>query len=200
MRSGSQARSGGRYGNCRRCSGKALPRGLVNHANHRRTGADTLARGGSQQRTNGAAALSDDSNDHEIKRTGAPRAHALIHFQHICRLQANHVSRALGLSAALFKTRGTQVHGAFVSPACNQEIALQARGLSFAYREGDWILKDISLSVPSGQITIVMGPSGTGKTTLLKILAGILKPCRGHVEVLNHNIFNLEQRSIASLV
>ena len=87
-----------------------------------------------------------------------------------------------------------------MSPACNQEMALQARGLWFAYREGDWILKDVSLSVPSGQITIVMGPSGTGKTTLLKILAGILKPSRGHVEVLNHNIFNPGQRSIASLI
>ena len=87
-----------------------------------------------------------------------------------------------------------------MSPASRPEISLRAEGLWFAYRETDWILKDVCLSVPSGQITIIMGPSGTGKTTLLKILAGILTPSRGHVEVLNHNITNQSQRSMASLI
>jgi phosphonate transport system ATP-binding protein len=87
-----------------------------------------------------------------------------------------------------------------VNPASRPEIALRAEGLWFAYRETDWILKDVCLSVPSGQITIIMGPSGSGKTTLLKILAGILTPSRGQVEVLNHNIANQPQRSIASLI
>ncbi len=82
----------------------------------------------------------------------------------------------------------------------SQEIALRAEGLWFAYRETDWILKDICLSIPSGQITIIMGPSGTGKTTLLKILAGILIPSRGHVEVFNQDIANQSQRSMASLI
>jgi phosphonate transport system ATP-binding protein len=81
-----------------------------------------------------------------------------------------------------------------------QEIALRAEGLWFAYREPDWILKDVCLSIPSGQITIIMGPSGTGKTTLLKLLAGILKPARGYVEVLSHNITARPQRSTASLI
>lgn len=81
-----------------------------------------------------------------------------------------------------------------------QEIALRTEGLWFAYKEPDWILKDVCLSVPTGQITIIMGPSGTGKTTLLKILAGILTPSRGHVEVLNYNITNQSQRSLASLI
>ena len=87
-----------------------------------------------------------------------------------------------------------------MSRASSQEIALRAEGLWFAYRETDWILKDVCLSIPSGQITIIMGPSGTGKTTLLKILAGILTPSRGQVEVFNHNIANQPQRSIASLI
>lgn len=81
-----------------------------------------------------------------------------------------------------------------------QEVALRADRLWFAYREQDWVLKDVSLSAPRGKITIIMGPSGTGKTTLLKILAGILPPSRGYVEVLNHTITNESQRAIASLV
>jgi len=87
-----------------------------------------------------------------------------------------------------------------VIQASSQKMALRAEGLWFAYRDTDWILKDVCLSIPNGQITIIMGPSGTGKTTLLKILAGILTPSRGHVEVLNHDITNHSQRSLASLI
>ena len=82
----------------------------------------------------------------------------------------------------------------------SQEIALRAQGLWFAYREADWVLNDACLSAPRGKITIIMGPSGTGKTTLLKILAGILPPARGQVEVFHRRITNLTQRTIASLV
>lgn len=82
----------------------------------------------------------------------------------------------------------------------SQEIALRAEGLWFAYREANWVLKDVCLSAPRGRITIIMGPSGTGKTTLLKILAGILTPARGQVEVFDHRITNERQRAISSLI
>lgn len=81
-----------------------------------------------------------------------------------------------------------------------QEAALRAEGLWFAYREPDWVLKDVCLSAPQGKITIIMGPSGTGKTTLLKILTGILTPARGRVEVLDHAITNQSQRTVSSLI
>jgi phosphonate transport system ATP-binding protein len=87
-----------------------------------------------------------------------------------------------------------------VSNGQSQEVALRAAGLWFTYREADWVLKDVWLSAPRGKITIVMGPSGTGKTTLLKILAGILIPTRGQVEVFDHRISNVTQRAISSLI
>jgi phosphonate transport system ATP-binding protein len=62
------------------------------------------------------------------------------------------------------------------------------------------VLKDVCLSAPQGKITIIMGPSGTGKTTLLKILTGILTPARGRVEVLDHAITNQSQRTVSSLI
>ena len=82
----------------------------------------------------------------------------------------------------------------------SQDIALRADGVWFAYREQDWVLKDISLSIPQGRVTIIMGPSGTGKTTLLKVLAGILTPVRGRVELLNQAMEKKNQRSLCSLI
>ena len=50
--------------------------------------------------------------------------------------------------------------------------ALQADRVWFAYRSRDWVLRDVSLSIPAGKHTVIMGPSGTGKTTLLRVLGG----------------------------
>ena len=47
-------------------------------------------------------------------------------------------------------------------------------------------LRNVSLSIPSGGITALIGPDGAGKTTLLRTLAGILSPTRGEVQVLGH--------------
>jgi ABC-type multidrug transport system ATPase subunit len=45
------------------------------------------------------------------------------------------------------------------------------------------VLKNISLTVKRGEVICVMGPNGMGKSTLLSIIAGILPPVRGHVEI-----------------
>ncbi len=47
-----------------------------------------------------------------------------------------------------------------------------------------WSLKDVSLSVSEGELVLCMGPSRAGKTTLLRILMGYIKPTRGKVSVL----------------
>lgn len=45
------------------------------------------------------------------------------------------------------------------------------------------VLTDISLTIPQGSRTAVIGPNGMGKTTFLSVLAGVLEPQRGHVEI-----------------
>jgi NitT/TauT family transport system ATP-binding protein len=49
-------------------------------------------------------------------------------------------------------------------------------------------LRDMSLEFPRGQLTSLLGSSGCGKTTLLKIIAGLLEPTSGHVEVNGINV------------
>jgi ABC-2 type transport system ATP-binding protein len=45
------------------------------------------------------------------------------------------------------------------------------------------VLSHISLEVPAGELVAVMGPNGVGKSTLLGIVAGLMAPAKGHVEI-----------------
>jgi ABC-type lipoprotein export system ATPase subunit len=56
------------------------------------------------------------------------------------------------------------------------------------------VLSDVSLSMSFGDAVAVMGPSGVGKTTLLKILYGLIQPDRGVVEIAGINIYELTRR------
>lgn len=58
---------------------------------------------------------------------------------------------------------------------------LKVRNLSFRYNERTEIFKDVSLDIPAGKSVAVIGISGVGKTTLLDLLAGLLKPQAGSI-------------------
>lgn len=61
------------------------------------------------------------------------------------------------------------------------------------------IFDDISLDIQRGKITAIMGPSGTGKTTLLKIIGGQLFPQAGSILVNGQNIHRLSHKNLYSL-
>ena len=58
---------------------------------------------------------------------------------------------------------------------------LEVKHVDFRYGSGPWILKDISFSVEEGERVAILGPSGYGKSTLAKVIAGYLKPQGGEV-------------------
>jgi zinc transport system ATP-binding protein len=62
------------------------------------------------------------------------------------------------------------------------EIIIEVRGVWFAFN-GQPVLEDVSLAVPRGDFMIVIGPNGGGKTTLLKLMLGLIEPARGTVRV-----------------
>ena len=44
-------------------------------------------------------------------------------------------------------------------------------------------VKDVSLTVPRGELVVLLGPTGAGKTTLLRLVAGLEKPDAGAIEI-----------------
>ncbi len=66
-------------------------------------------------------------------------------------------------------------------------------------RGGREVLRDLDLDVPRGRITAVMGPSGTGKTSLLGLLSGELAPSRGRVLVEGQDLAALDRGGLFAL-
>jgi phospholipid/cholesterol/gamma-HCH transport system ATP-binding protein len=58
------------------------------------------------------------------------------------------------------------------------------------------IWEDLTFDIPKGEITIILGPSGTGKSVLLKHLLGLFKPTSGHVYVDGKDIPSLKEREL----
>ncbi len=78
------------------------------------------------------------------------------------------------------------------------EVVVRIRDLHFS-RGSRKIFDGVDLDIRRGQVTAIMGPSGTGKTTLLKLIGGQLKPQRGTIEVDGHLVHKLPRRKLYEL-
>jgi ATP-binding cassette subfamily B protein RaxB len=62
--------------------------------------------------------------------------------------------------------------------------AMQISGLWFRHSEADpWLLKNLDLPIRPGECIAITGPSGVGKSTLVKLMATLLKPCQGEISI-----------------
>lgn len=62
-------------------------------------------------------------------------------------------------------------------------MQLEAKNIGFRYDNGPWLFRNVDLTVKPGEIVALTGPSGRGKTTLCRILAGFQKPLEGNVTI-----------------
>ncbi len=72
------------------------------------------------------------------------------------------------------------------------------RGLRFS-RGGRPIFDGVDLDIPRGKVTAIMGPSGTGKTTLLRLIGGQLEPEAGSVHVDGQEVARLSRGALYAL-
>jgi phospholipid/cholesterol/gamma-HCH transport system ATP-binding protein len=78
------------------------------------------------------------------------------------------------------------------------DAVVNVRGVHYAIG-GHAIFKGLNMHVRRGSITAVMGPSGTGKTTLLRLIMGQIVARRGHVTVFGKEVAGLERRELYKL-
>jgi ABC-type multidrug transport system ATPase subunit len=77
--------------------------------------------------------------------------------------------------------------------------AIEMLGLSKTYRPQASVpvhaVVHVTLSVPASQVVGILGPNAAGKTTLLKLIAGMVRPTAGHVQVQGHDV--VRERALA---
>ncbi|WP_300751469.1 ABC transporter ATP-binding protein [Janthinobacterium sp.] len=76
-----------------------------------------------------------------------------------------------------------------------QDWALQAQGLRYAYTGSEPVFQDVSISVRKREIVCLLGGSGCGKSSLLRVLAGLQPPSAGNIEFLGKAMLEPDPRS-----
>jgi len=79
------------------------------------------------------------------------------------------------------------------------DILVNVRSLYFSYGQTS-IIKNLNLKIRRGEILGLMGRNGAGKTTMAKLLSGLLRPSRGEVRIKGKRIITLGERERSKLV
>ncbi|HMJ78036.1 MAG TPA: ATP-binding cassette domain-containing protein, partial [Iamia sp.] len=78
------------------------------------------------------------------------------------------------------------------------EPIIQLRGVTKSFGSHT-VLEDISFDIPRNKISAIMGPSGTGKTTLLRLITGQVHAQRGDITAFGENIATLSHCDLFAL-
>ncbi|NGZ98607.1 MAG: iron ABC transporter ATP-binding protein [Nitrospira sp. WS110] len=63
-----------------------------------------------------------------------------------------------------------------------------------------WILENVSFCVQAGEVLGIVGPNGSGKTSLLKVLARLVNPLQGRIDLFGQELASLDQQEVACIV
>jgi iron complex transport system ATP-binding protein len=74
---------------------------------------------------------------------------------------------------------------------------LTLENCSFSYEEGDFTLRDVSLSTDGRELLGIVGPNGSGKSTLMRLMSGYYAPQQGEVRLQGRNLSAFAPRELA---
>ena len=82
----------------------------------------------------------------------------------------------------------------------NRETIISLRDLRFGYEAHKTVLNGLSLDIPTGTVTSILGPNGTGKTTLLNTILGLYKPQGGDIIINGHSLSSYSRRDLSRII
>jgi phospholipid/cholesterol/gamma-HCH transport system ATP-binding protein len=86
-----------------------------------------------------------------------------------------------------------------VAPTCPTEVAVEMASVSFGYDRRRPVLTGIDMTIPRGKVVAIMGGSGCGKTTILRLIGGALRAQAGKIIVAGHNVAELDRDELFAL-
>lgn len=79
-------------------------------------------------------------------------------------------------------------------------MSITLSGVTAGYERDRPIIADIDLDIPTGEVTILIGPNGCGKSTLLKTIGRLLKPQAGNIHVDDLDVLRTDPRRVARTI
>lgn len=84
----------------------------------------------------------------------------------------------------------------YAKPSELEEIAFE--GIWFAYKDEDWVLKDVSFNLKKGESLGIVGVTGSGKTTIMSLLLRFYEPQKGKITINGSDIRNYSKETLRS--
>jgi phospholipid/cholesterol/gamma-HCH transport system ATP-binding protein len=149
----------------------------------------TFALGEADRFSSGSLPMSAAVLDRRVSSRGPVRKY--LEVDPILRRVLTHVHEGVALAE-------TDAEGSASVRPTSEMLALETRGLHKSFG-AHRVLAGVDLAVPEGVISVVLGPSGTGKSVLLKHMIGLLEPDSGDVLIRGRPISEMSRNEVLAL-
>lgn len=134
----------------------------------------------------------------------AERTGAFVDLQNLCNILAEtfDIQDKVGAHNLMILPSSSTETGGEVTAATTPALDVEFKNVVFAYpsRKEITVLKNISFVIPAGTTTAIVGSTGSGKSTLTRLLFRFYEADRGEVLLGGHNVLNLTQRSLRQTI
>lgn len=119
-----------------------------------------------------------------------------------CELVKGHVSSVFDIDLTPYQEKVKQAFRARVKTTrtVNDEVIIDVQDVAFGYNKKELVLDDVSFQVRKGEKIAIVGKNGAGKSTIAKLLCGILRPTRGQILLKGQNYLQYSIKEIGEMI